>query len=159
MAPPQRNGLSFQIIGLDEFVKGMKVGMVGIPAMMLQAHREVARAMADPARAVAPGRTGAAIEDYATMREARVEVTNEPGHAIGTFMGARRRFGWYAHPRYSGSTGKQFQPWVGNQWDPGEEQGKPYYIGTPINVAAEQAENIFLDAFERQFALAFPLGL
>lgn len=69
--------------------------------------------------------------------------------AAGAFFGARYRSGWYAQDKYAGSTGKQFLPWVGNQWDPGDSldssqpQGAPYVLSAAIYAKRED----FIDAY------------
>jgi hypothetical protein len=71
-------------------------------------------------------------------------------------MGARGRFGWYSNPRYSSSPARQFEPWVGNQWDPGEAGGAPYFIGPAINQSVDEIIEIYGDGIEDLARRAFP---
>ena len=54
------------------------------------------------------------------------------------------------------STGRQFEPWVGNQWEPGETGGSPYYIGDAINDSVDDAAELMIDRINKLAAKAFP---
>jgi hypothetical protein len=86
----------------------------------------------------------------------RLRSTGGRPFVVAAFMGARQRTGWYANPKFganhnrrntsakqkvrnalartafaSGALGRQFPPWVGNQYDLGDGEG-PYGIGPAI---------------------------
>jgi hypothetical protein len=145
------------VAGMAELQAGLKVAQVKMAREMGRAHRKVAAVVAGRAKQAAPGGTASAIRPVGNKDNAVVRIGPAPGRAIGTFMGAKGRFGWYAAGRYAGSQGRQFKPHVGNQWVPGEQGGRPYHIGDAINAATEEAEKVYLDEIERMHALAFPL--
>lgn len=103
------------------------------------------------ARAVgaAPSRAKKAIKGRATQRAAFIRVTPKRGDELAVVLGQTRRSGWYRRGRYYGSKGKQFRPWVGNQWDPGENEGKPYFIGDAINDSVDEVVEILGDGVEQ----------
>ena len=109
---------------------------------------KAAQLVADRAVAAAPARAKGAIKGRATQRAAHVRVTPKRGDELAVFLGQTRRSGWYHRGRYHDSKGKQFRPWVGNQWDPGEQGGKPYFIGDAINESVDDVIEILGDGVE-----------
>lgn len=109
---------------------------------------KVANLVANKADAAAPARAKGVIKPRATQRAAMARVTVKRGDELAVFLGQTRRSGWYRRGRYRDSKGKQFRPWVGNQWDPGEQGGKPYFIGDAINDSVDEAVDILGDGVE-----------
>lgn len=123
---------------------------------LLPAYRKVSEMLRDRARAAAPGGLQSAIQKRATPTSASIQIIHRPARSLGVFMGANRRFGWYAHPQFQKSTGRQFEKWVGNQWSPGADAGKPYYIGDPINDSIDEAMDLLLDEVIHLARHAYP---
>jgi len=158
MATPRASAAGgVHVVGMAEFLAGLQAANVQTTKAMTTAHRRVAALVVKRAKPAAPGDTKAALRPIGRKDQAVIRVGSKPGRAIGTFMGAKRRFGWYAAGRYQASKGRQFRPWVGNQWDPGEQAGKPYFIGSPINESTEEALEVYQDELEKVYVLAYPL--
>lgn len=123
-------------------------------------YMKVAEMLRDRSRAAAPGSISSAIQRSANPKGASIQVIHRPPRALGVVMGANRRFGWYAAPQFRESKGKQFEKWVGNQWSPGGDAGKPYYIGDAINDSIDDALELLADEVMHLARIAFPdLGL
>lgn len=95
----------------------------------------------------------------ATIREGYVRIsnTNSNPYAVASFMGTKRRTGWYGRPQYDGSPAPQFLPWVGNQHDEGDAGGIHTY-GYPyaISDAIEQTlDSDVREIYERGMKAAF----
>lgn len=142
--------------GLPEFRRELKAVDKAFGKELRQVHLKVARLVADRAKAAAPARARKAIRARATQRSASIEMVNNPADALGILWGMRRRSGWYGARRYRQSSGRQFRPWVGNQWDPGETGGQPYYVGPAINASVDEVVELFGDGIEKLAARAFP---
>lgn len=125
---------------------------------MLKVNTLISTLARDHARAASPARLQQAIQKRATSEYASIQVIHRPADALGRFMGANRRFGWYAAPKFKDSTGKQFPKWVGNQWDPGDNAGKPYYIGDAINELIDKIVDLYGDDIMEKAKPAFPEG-
>ena len=97
-----------------------------------------------------------AVKARASNTSASIDIVRNPPFALAVFWGQRRRSGWYAKGRYADSVGKQFQPWVGNQWDPGDLGGRPYFIGDAINASLDEVEDIYLTGVDDVMRRAFP---
>lgn len=146
-----------EIQGLEEFLAELR--KMGLELdNQLKVNSLIATMVRDRARAASPGRLQQAIQKRATNEFAAIRVIRMPPDALGRFMGANRRFGWYAHPRYQNSTGRQFEKWVGNQWDPGANAGKPYYIGDAINSSVDELVELYGDDIMQKAKRAFPQG-
>lgn len=145
-----------RIRGLREFRRELKAMDSRWGPALRRTFLEVANRVAGAADAAAPSRVKGSIRGRGTQRGAFVDVVARRGDEIAVVMGAKGRFGWYAAPRYSGSSGRQFAPWVGNQWVPGETGGKPYFIGDPINREVEPALETLADGIEDLARRAFP---
>lgn len=143
-----------KIRGLREFRSELR--RVDLHKDLRVANKLIADLVADKARGAAPESLKKAIRPRGTQRGAFVDLVARPPRALGVFLGMRRRSGWYAHPRYSQSRGRQFAPWVGNQWVPGATGGKPYFVGEPINRAIPQAIDLLGDEIEQLAKRAFP---
>lgn len=142
--------------GLAEFRKAAKAIDRELGKDFRQAWLKAARLGADRAQAGAPASARASIKGRATQRAAFIRITPKRGDELARFLGQKRRSGWYSRGRYSESSGRQFRPWVGNQWDPGARNAVPYFIGEPINDAVPEVVDLVADEVE---ALADRLGL
>lgn len=152
-------GPGIVIVGLPEFRRELNRMAKNLSGEMSNIHKEVARYVAGEAKSAAPRGTKSAIKGRGNRSGAFIDVHTKPVRALGTFMGAERRFGWYAHPRYAASTGRQFEPWVGDSWSPGDSSGKPYFIGDAINDALDPAFELIGDKIEDLARRAFPSSI
>lgn len=123
---------------------------------MTPVFREVAKLVRGRAEGAAPGDVKRSLGHRANVRGAFITTRSVPPRALGVFWGAKARFGWYSKARYSGSRGRQFEPWVGNQWDPGERGGQPYFIGDAINDSIDEVVEIVAKGIEDLADKAFP---
>lgn len=133
---------------LGKLRKALKDIDKGLGKELRQVWLRAAKLVADRADSAAPQRAKGVIKPRATQRAAFVRVTPRDGDELGVFLGMTRRSGWYRRGRYARSKGKQFRPWVGNQWDPGEQGGKPYFIGDAINESVDEVVDILGDGIE-----------
>lgn len=67
-------------------------------------------------------------------------------YALAAFFGMDRHVGWYAKRRFANSSGRQFDRWVGNSWEPGGAGG-PYVLNDAVrarldDVVKQWAEGI-----------------
>lgn len=145
----------FQVVGLDDFQRDLLRFAASLEDMT-PAWRKVGDLLRDRSRAAAPGSIGSAIQKRVTPQSASVQVIHRPPRAVGVVMGANRRFGWYAAPQFQYSTGRQFEKWVGNQWQPGMSEGKPYFIGDAINESIDDALDLLADEIMHKARFAFP---
>ncbi len=100
-----------------------------------------------------------AVKSRATSKSAYLDTVPKPPFALATIWGQKRRSGWYAAQRYGASTGRQFEPWVGNQWDPGETGSwgsSPYHIGPAIDASIDEVLDIYMDGIDDLTRRAFP---
>lgn len=146
-----------KIVGWDEFERGLRKFNADLNDLT-RLYVKVATYARDRARAAAPSRLSPGIQKSARPEGAFVNVIHRPPDALGRIMGANRRFGWYAAPQFKESRGRQFEKWVGNDWDPGSESGKPYYIGDALNSAVTEIIEIFGEEIMDMSRPAFPLG-
>lgn len=148
-----------RIEGLDQYLKGLKKMDREWGKAMRQVHLKVSILVSGRAAAAAPSRAKSGIKPNATQKAAFVKTSSgRRGDVLGVLWGMSKRSGWYAASRYSGSSGRQFEPWVGNQWDPGARSGKPYFIGEAINESVDDVIDIYGDEIEKLAAQAFPEG-
>lgn len=134
---------------LDKLRAACKKVDRGLGKEFRQVWLKVAKHVLERAEAAAPSHTKGALKARATQKAAFVRITPGPrGDALAEFWGMRRRAGWYSHPRYRNSAGRQKRPWVGNQWDPGAQGGKPYFIGDAINDSVDEVVEILGDGVE-----------
>lgn len=151
-----------EIKGLQDFRRDLRALDRKLPNEVRKLHRKVSDHVADKARRGAAAgdaqsrKAVGAIKARATQRAAYIETVPKPAFALGVFWGMKRRTGWYANPRYEGSNARQFQPWVGNQWDPGDAGGKPYFIGEAINQSIDEVQDIYLEGIDDLAKHAFP---
>lgn len=152
--------MAFRWLGLGQF----RTALASIPSLFksnrVEAHKKISKTIADVARDNAPGRTSQGIHEIPGDSDlGGIAIGPEPGYTVGTFFGASRRFGWYGAPKFSGSSGRQFDRYVGDRWNPGSNQDVPYHIGKPINQAVEETEEIYREAQDDAEKLAFPIRL
>lgn len=145
------------IKGLKDFRRELrKLDDKGLRNGLTDIYRKVAKFVRERAEGAAPGDVRKAIGHKANRRGAFVTVRPKPDYALGVFLGAKGRFGWYSAGRYRDSTARQFEPWVGNQWDPGETGGAPYFIGPAINRSVDEIVEMMGDGIEDLARRAFP---
>jgi hypothetical protein len=143
--------------GLDKFLRELRKIDREYGKRMKLVHERVSKLVTGRAKAAAPPRAQRGMSHNATQKAAFVRTTpGRRGDALGVVWGMRRRSGWFAKERYSGSTGRQFKPWVGNQWDPGEQGGKPYFIGDAINESIDEVLDVYEEEIDKLVAEAFP---
>lgn len=150
--PPQ-----VYIVGLKEFRKELKAVERSWGKELRQAFLRVSKYLIPKVQAAAPPRAKDAVKAKATQAAAFINTTpGRRGDGLGVFWGMRRRSGWYAAARYRESTARQFEPWVGNQWDPGETGGVPYFIGPVINAEVDNVVDLLGDEVIKLAERAFP---
>jgi len=149
--------LSVRVEGLSQFRRELKAANPKFGRELAKAHKKAGDHVANKAKGPLPARVRkSAIRGRGTQRGAFVDVVPVRGDELGVLMGAKRRVGWYSQPKYGSSSGRQFEPWVGNQWEPGSNAGKPYFIGAPINSSVDDVVEILGDALEDAAKRAFP---
>jgi len=111
------------IRGLREFQHDLRrLERAGLGGALQKANLKLGKDAARELRRVTGQRLGRAISVEATATTVRIMFRKTPTtrDAFVRFFGAHRRTGWYAPPRYRGST-RQHPPHVG--------KGDPYLIG------------------------------
>ena len=150
-------GRGIYVEGLDQFLRELKKIDREWGKRLKAIHERVSRHVTAKAKAAAPPRGRKGLSHNATQKAAFVKTRpGRRGDALGVFWGMKRRSGWFAASRYDGSSGRQFKPWVGNQWDPGEQGGKPYFIGDAINESIDEVLDIYEEEIDALVAEAFP---
>lgn len=144
----------FEVAGLKAAAKEMRRWDGDISKAMRVANREIADELRSLVVSSAPPELQRSLRSGSTALEVQLKVGLRPAWAIGEFMGAKKRSGWYSDIRYAASVGRQFRPWVGNQWEPGERNGAPYYIGVPINRFMPGVEDAYLGMLEEMWLRA-----
>lgn len=155
-AGQKRSGVRVEVEGLrdlqadlDRFAKKNKD--------LKRVYAKASSYLRDQARSAAPGKVAGSIRRLPSSEAAAINIVRNPPRSLGVFMGAKRRFGWYAKKQFAESKGRQFPNWVGNQWEPGMSNGKPYHIGDAINRSVPIIMEMFADEIERiAGATAFP---
>lgn len=147
------------IVGLDDFQADLRRLASQVDDLTI-AYAKVSEMLRDRARAASPSSVSSAIQKQTNPKGASIQVIHRPARALGVFMGANRRFGWYAAPQFAQSSGRQFEKWVGNQWSPGSDAGKPYFIGDAVNNSIDEALELLADEIMHLARFAYPsLGL
>lgn len=142
--------MKVQVTGLRELRRALKEVDKDLPKELRAAHKDIAVFVAGRAQGAASGRAKGAIRPRATQKAAKIALTSgRRGDALAVMMGQRRRSGWYGYRRYQRSKARQFRPWVGNQWDPGETGGQPYEVGPAINASLDEVVEMYGDAIDR----------
>jgi hypothetical protein len=153
--------VQIRVVGLKDFTRDLKA-MGNDLKDLKDIYRDVAETVRVAARKAAPKQQSPSIRKRVNQQGAFLDVVpmDSKGRerSLGVIMGAEGRFGWYAAPWFSANTARQFKPWVGNQWVPGEQGGKPYYIGDAINESLDQVDDDFWNGIERLARKAFPDG-
>lgn len=143
-----------EITGLKEFTRAAKSVDKALGKELRQAHLRIAKlvegrthaAMKGGGRQAAKATKG--VKAKATQKLAAINTTPGPGWTLAVIWGQERRSGWYARRRYATSLGHQFEPWVGNQYVPGAEGGKPYFLGDAMNDSVDEAIDMFAESIE-----------
>ncbi len=168
MAFSAGDGVGVEVKGLKEFRAELKAIDKKLPRALAKAAKDAAEVVAAQVRTDARSGTGQQSLLAATARaagsqtSAKIAVGNSSlPFAIAAFMGSRHRSGWYAEDKYGDSSGRQFPPWVGNQWDPGESwdghaSGEPYVIGGSIRTTKAAFVAKYADAIDDIMHDAFP---
>jgi len=157
-----------EVGGIKEFRKGLKQAGAEWPKELRKAHLAVAKIAERESRRVAINRGGLtakaapAISGRATGTEARLEFRRrQTGNLAFTnvaFFGARQRSGWYAWERYSKSTKRQHEPWIGNAWKVAVHGQGPYAVNDALANSEAELYAEFVAAIRRLAREAFPQG-
>lgn len=144
--------MKVQIRGLNAFARELKSVDREFGKKLRQVHLRVATLAEDRTRAAmrsgGDGKFAKGVKGRATQKKASIVTQASPHPAtLVKLWGAKRRSGWYAARRYRGST-RQHPKWVGNQWDPGETGGKPYYVGPAVNRTVDDAIDLYGEAID-----------
>lgn len=151
-----------EIRGLKEFRRELRRVDKSLLNEMRKVHRKVSDLVVLRTKAaMAAGgpqaaKAAAAVKARATSGSAIVDTVAKPPFALGVLWGQRKRTGWYAAPRYADSGARQFDDWVGNQWDPGEHGGQPYFLGDAVNGSLDEIDAIYLEGIDDLARRAFP---
>lgn len=146
-----------EITGLKAFRKELRDVDKALGKDLRQAMLKASKLVEARARGASPVGHAASIRGGATQRAALLRIgPGRKGTSLATFLGQTQRSGWYGWRRYRRSTGRQFDKWVGNQWDPGDAGGKPYFIGDAINDSVDDVIDVLGDEIEQLAARAFP---
>lgn len=148
--------VQIKVTGLDDLRRDLR--KVDDDEAMRKANKRVADLLEARTKAASPSHVARAISGSSGRLAAELVVGPSPPHALVGVMGAKRRTGWYAMRMYRESTGRQFPPWVGIAWDPGERAGAPYHLGPVINASVDDIADIYADEFEQAASRAFPDG-
>jgi len=137
-----------------------RMGVEGQKKALKEAHVNVADLVTDRSKHRGTRQQVAAAKAMipdGTTTMARIRIKNTPAvpFAIGAFMGAKGRFGWYGKRRYRNSDPRQFPEWVGNNWDLANGIG-PYVIAEVVQENSEDILQAFVDEMRKA---AHRLGL
>lgn len=152
------------IVGLKEFRLALRSLGPEWPKQLRRAHKTIADQGAARGRAFASGMGGVqakyarAIKGRATTTRASIGVSAGKGNpgANVAFWGAKKRTGWYARSRYSGTPTPQHPEWVGNTWDVAEFGQGPYAINAALAVYRPELIGEFEKMVDRLSRHAFP---
>lgn len=150
---------SVRVKGLKPLARRLKAIDKSYGKELRKAMLLVSDLMATASVTAADRRAKKAIKGRATQKSAFVRVSSgRRGDSLAVVMGQKQRSGWYGFRRYRPSTGRQFRPWAGNQWDPGDSTAMPYEIGPAINETVPEAVDILGDALQDLIDRAFREG-
>lgn len=148
--------------GLKEFRNQLRRVDPSLQNELRKVHRRVSDLVADRTKAAMRGggrqaaKAAPAVKARAASGSAFIDTVGKPPFALGVIWGQRRRSGWYAASRYADSGERQFSPWVGNQWDPGESGGRPYFLGDAVDRSLDEIDEIYLEGIDELTRRAFP---
>jgi hypothetical protein len=124
---------------------------------IVKAHREVGRVAAGEAQSQA--RSGTRAQRRAAsgiqVRPNKKGVSIVPRStasnpfAAATFMGAKKRTGWYAAERYRGKGKPQFPAWVGTNWTAGVRGQGPYVLNDAVTDAFPKILNVYGEQMDK----------
>mgnify|MGYP000054621355 CR=1 FL=1 len=135
--------------GLREFQAGLRSADPKLARTMRVANKEIASKVAS--RAQSRARSGTPVQAKASA--AIVGAAEQRAAKIAVNKGTRFKFADGAF--YGAKAYQQFDPWVGNTWEPGGAGG-PAAINPAIADSIPEIEEFYLDAFEDAVAGAFP---
>lgn len=138
--------------GLREFQAELRTADPKLARTMRVANKDIAEKVAS--RAQAKARSGTPVQ--AKAAEAIVGAASQRDAKIAINKGTRFKFADGAF--YGAKAYPQFDPWVGNTWDPGGPGG-PDAINPAIAEMVPDIEDFYLNAFEDAVAAAFPSEL
>jgi len=166
-AAPTNNNM-ITVAGLAEFRKRLRAAGPGFPKALTAAHRDIAQIAARVSQSEArrmggiQAKAAGAIGGKGSQQRATLTVKasksarNATAMANVAFWGAKKRTGWYARGRYSGSSKRQHPEWVGNTWDVMDPTQGPYAINKALAAHEGDLINALWAALERLMAEAFP---
>lgn len=151
---------------MREFRKELKALHPQWPRALADVHKKIAEEGAEVSRFAAHALGGIqakaanAIKGIGNMRDARVGVSASSSAPMANpaFWGARRRSGWYAHPRYRVSGKPNLPDWVGNSWEPAVAGQGPYAINDALAQYMPRLMDNYGDMIDRLAKAAFPEG-
>lgn len=157
-----------EIVGLKKFRDDLRKVSKEMPKHLTKANKEAAEVVAGQSRTDASGGTPQQAAGAASIRAGATQTAGivRAGDAKHPWMrpalmGSKERTGWYAADKYAASTGRQFPPWVGNQWDPGDSldghaPGEPYVLGPALRKRSHEVIAKYEDLIEQIARTAFP---
>ena len=136
---------------VDSLAKALKAAGPAWEKDLVTAHREVGKVAASAARSrarggtraqaraargiqVSPGRRGVSIVPKSTRANP---------FTTATFMGAKKRTGWFANAKYERSAKRQFPAWVGSNWQAGVRGQGPYVMNDAVADAKPQIVDVY----------------
>lgn len=155
-------------VDIKQFRKALRAIGPEFPKELAQTHRDVAKIGERVSQAEArrmggvQAKAAAAIRGRGNQRDARIAIKpstskrNPTAMANVAYWGAKRRSGWYAQGRYSGSVTRQHPEWVGNTWDVADPNGGPYAINTALARNMADIQAAYTAAIGRLVSRAFP---
>lgn len=149
-----------EVKGLKDFRRELKAVSADLPKELRRLQKDIADDVASRAQGIAGGMGGVqakaagSIRGYATASQASVGFP-AGGIAGAAFWGMKRRTGWYAAPRYSGSP-RQHPLWVGAGWEPGVRGQGPYALNDALADEADTLLERYADMIEGLASRAFP---
>lgn len=159
--------LDLEVHGLADLRSGIEKAQKDLARENRRSNKAVAAQVVAWAQSDARGgtrqqaRAAAAIKPRGTQNVARIAI--DPGavpFALAAFFGMQRRTGWFAHPRYGRSVGRQAPEWVGNNWIAGRPGEGPHVINEKtIPEHLDEIERMYMDGYERALKAAFPGGM
>jgi hypothetical protein len=136
-----------EVRGLKEFQRELrKLQDKQVNAELAALNQKAAQLVVDNVRPVSrqQAKVAGGIRAAKTFKAAVVSTKNtkRTPFAVGAFFGARRY--------------KQFQPWIGNQWDPGDSVSASYGVPHAIAAHLDEIVDVYGDGIEALAAKAFP---
>lgn len=135
-----------EVHGLADFQRELRKADATLKAELASLNQRVAQRIVDDVQPTSPqqAKVSKGIKAAKQFKAAVVSTANTRANpfAVGAFFGARRY--------------KQFQPWIGNQWDPGDSVAASYGVPHSIAKHLEDIVDMYGDGIEEIAAKAFP---